>query len=489
MTPGHTALSRFARARVWLVPAVLLLAVALPHLDQGDFRGDAGWYSAIGVQAWRTGSLWTIYADPGQAYFNKPPLAFWIHGLVLHLFGVSLVAARLPAVIAALGCVLLTVAITRELATRRAAVLAGVAMALSLEFFRRVREVSLDMWQLLFVLAALWLAAAAVKRGRGWLLVAAGVPLGLALLCKPLNGLLLIPILAAWMLWAGRARMLPWLLGTLGAAVAVAAPWHISMWATHGQDFLDQYFGAEIGERLAANPAGPISGNPPWFYLEKLGTLYWPWMIAVAIAAVHWLRGRPLSRGNLAGKLAVVWTVAWLAALTLYADRRDRYGLPLYAGLGMLAGLGLAAAPAMRFPRRWMLRWLAPAFAAGAVAVAALPVRVHERNETHWPELYAWLRQTEHIEGGFPDLWQGAFGGHHGARLYLEFGRWPHPTRNRWNRFIADPPSGVLLIYHRRDGLAPGPTERILWRSSDDELTVTRLDGPWTPEGAPDPGE
>src|SRR5215203_4197899 len=112
---------RWLGAQVYLLPAALLLAVTLPHLGQGDFRGDAGWYSAIGLQAWRTGEFWTLYGEPGQPYFNKPPLVFWIHGLVLHLLGPSVLAARLPSELAALGCVLATVGAVRELSGRRAA--------------------------------------------------------------------------------------------------------------------------------------------------------------------------------------------------------------------------------------------------------------------------------------------------------------------------------------------------------------------------------
>ena len=141
-------------ARVWLLPCVLLLSVTLPKLNQGDFRGDAGWYSAIGLQAWRTGSLWTLYGEPGQPYFNKPPLAFWIHGLALHTLGPELWVARLPSILAATVCVLFTVAIVRHLAGRRAALLSGCVLALSLEFFRRTREISLDMWQAVFLLMA-----------------------------------------------------------------------------------------------------------------------------------------------------------------------------------------------------------------------------------------------------------------------------------------------------------------------------------------------
>ena len=103
---------------MYVVPAAILLAITLPHLGQGDFRTDTGWYSAISLSSVRhwgdahgIRDLLTLQAEPGKPFFNKPPLALWIHGVVLHMFGVSLEAARLPTVLAACLCVVLTVAI------------------------------------------------------------------------------------------------------------------------------------------------------------------------------------------------------------------------------------------------------------------------------------------------------------------------------------------------------------------------------------------
>lgn len=477
MTP-----SRLARARVFLLPAVLLLAVTLPHLGQGDFRSDTGWYSAIGLQAWRTGSLWTLYAEPEQLYFNKPPLALWIHGLFLHLFGVSVITARLPSVTAALGCVLLTVAIVQELATRRAAVFSGIALALSLEFFRRVRETSLDMWQLLFMLAAVWLASIAVRRERWPLLAAAGVPLGLALMCKPLIALLAIPILGAWLIWAGHRRGVPWLAGTLLLALVVAAPWHISMWLVHGRAFTDQYFGAEIAERAEGRLGNLNSHAPPWYYLQRLATLYWPWLAFAALALVRWLRVGELSRDNIAAKLALLWTATWLIALSIFVDRRDRYALPLYPGLAALCGLWLAAVPALRVLKRWMLRWLGPTAIIAAACLSLAPILIQLRPDVHWPELFAWIHETEARQHAPVDLWQGGFSPAHGARVYLETGRWPHPTDGRPAGQPVLPPAGALLLYHVDDDPAPGQNEQQLWVSSDAKVRVMRLGaGAWVP--------
>lgn len=486
---------RWARWRPYVVPVALLLAITLPHLGQGDWRGDAGWYSAIGLDAWRTGSLWTLHAGPGELYFNKPPLVFWVHGLFLHVFGPTLWAARLPTVLAACGCVIATVGIARAWAGRWPAMLAGCVLAVTYEFFRRNREISLDLWQLMFMLGAVWAIAVGVKRGRAsgvsWA-VMAGVPLGLALMTKPLMALAVLPVLAVWMTWAGEARRV-WGLALTGVvAVAVASPWHVSMAMLHGPLFTGQYFGAEIAARAAGEAVGgQLEAKPIWFYLMLLVSTYWPWLAFVAGAAWTWRKrkevgssiGTARSDSAVLLKLAVAWTAAWLVMLTIFADRRPRYALPLYPGLAWMAMTGLLSVVGLRpLLRGWMKWTLLAAVVAGSV-FAALPVKVQGGASKQWVEFFDWMRVN--APGGVHD---GAFSGAPGARVYLVMGKWPAPTRDRRERVIAEPSEGDLLAYHRRGGRVPGANEVVVFESGD--LKVTRLGpGGWKPELLADPGE
>jgi 4-amino-4-deoxy-L-arabinose transferase-like glycosyltransferase len=478
-----------ARARVWMLPALVLLAVTLPHLEQGDFRGDAGWYSAIGLQAWRSGELWTLHAPPGDPYFNKPPLAFWIHGLVLHALGPKLWAARLPTIAAALACVLFTVGIARCLSGPRTALFSGIVLALTLEFFRRTREVSLDMWQAAFLLAALWCFVRGSRTAPLRWFAAAGAFVGLALLTKPLVALLIFPIVMAWLLWAGQRRLTPHLGMALVIALALATPWHLSMATIHGQAFVGRYFGTEIAQRAAGRlNAGHETAPEWWFYFRKLGTLYWPWLPAAGLGlfAIR-RRPEPLREKSVLAALAVLWLGLWLLFLTVYPDRRDRYALVLYPGLAWLAGLWLASVPwpRWRWAERLMLRAMGPVVVVVALIVSIAPVRLHSPPQAHWRELFVWLRSQ-----GMPTLWQGGLPGVQSARLFLEFGSWPMSTRTDRNVLIAEPPSGSLLVYHYRSGWAPGPGEDVVFRTANGDLVVTRLIGDvWRPILVPDLGE
>src|SRR5262245_48789089 len=175
MRLSFTVLRRFARWRVYALPAVVTLALAIPHLGQGEFSVDTGWYSAVALQAWRDGAhghpgaLWTLMgvggqgAEGGVPYFNKPPLAFWIHGLALWAMGPTLAAARLPSVLAAVLAVITSAAVARRLAGPRVGLWAGLLLATTPEFTRHARAFSLDMWLTLFMLLSLW----CIVRGAG----------------------------------------------------------------------------------------------------------------------------------------------------------------------------------------------------------------------------------------------------------------------------------------------------------------------------------
>jgi hypothetical protein len=176
----------------------------------------------------------------------------------------------------------------------------------------------------------------------------------------------------------------------------------------------------------------------------------------------------------------LAWAICWLVLLTAFPDRRDRYAMPMHAGLAITAASFLTG----RSRRAsHALRRVAPIAAGAGIVLAVLPIRFQRAINPQWPTLTAWLK------GHAPDgAWEGAFAGAPAARVYLGTGAWPRTTRDSAGRLINPPPRGAILLYHRRGGWAPGPGETIVWREGD--LSATRLDGQtWSPVSSPDPGE
>lgn len=478
-TPGRARRRIPRRVATWwllLTPVVCVLAATLPHLDQGGYRKDTGRYAAVGLQAWRDGHAWTLHLHPEEPpYFAKPPLAFWIHGLSLHTLGVHVWTARLPSVLAAAGCVLLTVLIARAYFRRASALAGGVTLAFTYEFFRRSREISLDLWQLLFLLAAVWLVSVAITRERRALWLLAGVPIGLALMTKPLAALTAYPLLIVWLLWIGRARLIPWCLGGMVVALAVALPWHGSMYAIHGSAFTDAYFGSEV----VARARGEVRSLEPWYFVSIILRTEWPWLIGVMLGAFEFVRRRrvlpPASRAGMGLRLAIVWALGWLVLLSAFPDKHPRYALPIYPALALLAGWWTAACSPAKL--RGVLHrsriFVAPAALAILLLMSVLPIRFQAPRAPDWRELSAFLADQD------PErVWSRSMNSNHRGEFYLDQGYWPRSADGPDGGILPDLPEGALIVTRQYKESMPHAPGRVVFESAGGLLMVRQRGGP-----------
>lgn len=514
-------LVHWSRVAWWLAPLTVLWACTLPHIGDGDWmRGDSAWYAAISLQAWRTGGFWTLMESPGHPYFNKPPLSFWIQGGWMSLLGAGAWQARTATVLAASLGVVAAGWIARTLGGRQIAIAAGTLLAVNIEYFRRTREISLDMWNTAFMLigACLLIMSMAAsrttpRRPRSLTLAAlSGLVIGCALLTKPLIALG-VPVIV--LLWAistsgapisanarvtSRPTALILAVCSMCTAIVVAAPWHVSMIHLHGDLFISQYFGREIADRAAGElVGGQKQTQPAWFYLINLASAWTMWAAAAGIAlalavrfgGLGFLRTIPRPRALLV--FATFWTAAWLCALSFFPDRRDRYAMPVHAGCALLLA-------SLILPRRVhtsrALKHAGLIAAVGGLVFAIIPVRVQRGVHPQWPAFFAWL-SSQQVQPRSPlatqkpawAVWDGAFSGAPAARFYLEMGFWPTPTRDAHGvHTLPSRGEPTFILYHRRGGWLPGPGEEVAFQQ--DDLIVTRFTGKqWRPTEAPDPGE
>ncbi|MEM9481647.1 MAG: glycosyltransferase family 39 protein [Verrucomicrobiota bacterium] len=380
--------------RLW-VPLILFLAVSLPHLDQGDFRRDTALYAGVGHWMWESGNLFSPHVHPERPYFNKPPLAILIHGLGMQIGGRdNLIAARIPSILAGCGVVVFTVLIASRLSSAGLGLTSGIILTLSYDFFRRIREISLDFWQLFFLMAATWVTMRGVEseRSRRWFFVA-GLLLGLGLLCKPIVSLVLLPILAVWMAISGNKRhVLPFLVFGFFGAVVSALPWHLHMISTFGDSFLSVYFGDQIADRMRGD-----HGSASWtYYLTMLFNYKWPWFLAALFTVFLAVKKRLPSQDIGLFALGSAWILIALPALSAFTDKQPNYALPLFPPLAWICAIGLHSITAPRFAK-WRdggYRWLAPGAAVVATIVALLPIRAHREPDSDLREITRTLQEN-----------------------------------------------------------------------------------------------
>lgn len=484
---------RVAIARAYGVSLLLALAAYAPGLWFAHWLWDPGFYAAVSLHASRDGHWWTL-ARANLTYFNKPPLWFWVHGAFASVLGEADWVLRLPDLLAALACVGLLVSIVLRLHGPRVALIAGVALALCDEYVRRISQFRLDIAHTAFMLAAVRLVVAGcVPRAharsprresagapafRPWLVVLAGVPVGLAMLTKPIFGLLALLLAGVWVLLVGRPsrRAAWWLVPAAGVAVAVAAPWHLSMWAIHGDSFVNAYFLRETLRRATGARFNP----EPWYayfvYLSGISTdlgrrlggrsvawWYVPWVLCVLGSLAWWMCGRirgvklapRLSPAG--GVLAQVWTFGMLGALCLFSDKKSWYLMPVYPGLAWIAALFLARVTP-RAARRAARAVAWPV--AGATLAAVLILRPNFERDTGAPPdtsaIEAYLRQHPG-----EDYWDGSVQFYDNARLYIRSGVWPKFTHdpNTGERWTV--PVGACLVFDKTRR-PPDPSDEVL---------------------------
>lgn len=425
---------------------LLLVALWLPGCNQGGWRVDTPLYTAVSRWMFEKGT-WEALVFPmvgDQAYFNKPPLAFWIHGLIGLALPNELWAARLPTLLSGVLALEATRRAFKELGGRRLGLASACVLALTVEFFRYTRAFSLDLWVVLFLMLSLWSAARALRTGRGAHLLWGGAALGACLMVKPLFALAFPAVYAAWLLWCGRVRLAAWCVPMLAVAAAFAAPWHVAMVLRWGDRFVDEYFGRQTVGRALGEAFAP---RPWWFVPWEVAQFYWPWMLTLGAGVWCWARTRRLTRSIELDRVALIWTLGLTATLVAFKSALVRYAVPLYPVLSVVSAAWLTR-HAPRGARRAVTRvlWLAgPAAVVISAALAVTPIRFQRPPSEEMPRLYAMLRDR-----GDPPLWcmPGAAIG--SSTIYLQTGTWPALVKVAPDRPGGVPRSGDIVLYPER---------------------------------------
>ncbi len=472
-------LSRWIRVQAYLVPVAILIALWIPGCDQGWFRTDSHKYTALALNAWTNGPLWAPQLGD-QPYFNKPPMAFWIVGSVLQFTGPQVWAVRLMSLVAAVGTTMLTVDIARRLSGRRVALLTGIVLATTLEFFRYTRAFSLDLWLTLFIIWGVWFVVVGATKGRARWVLAAAVPIACALMVKPFTVMFPVALVGVWLVVIGKPRLIPALVGAAVFGITLAAPWHIAMIRQFGDAFTSTYFGSQTIERLEGT-LGAGDTNPWWYYLAQLPMTYLPWIITLMLGVLAYTHRSGMRRGRSLFLLSVVWVVGWLIVTSIIGDRRTRYLIPIYPLMAPISALWLTRClPAsLRRSGRIAMLWIAPAALSVSAAIALLPITIHRDADEKWPALVAELNSVAEWD----NTWCSPAAYTNASNTFLRAGKWLRLAGPDEHGYGDTPPIGALVLMFEKEMTGPyadlGPIE---WSMKD--LRLVRLERPW-PTPAP----
>jgi 4-amino-4-deoxy-L-arabinose transferase-like glycosyltransferase len=348
-----------------------------PCLASGVSRGlwapDEPRYAEVAREIYERGDFLVMHLC-GEVYPDKPPLLFWLAGLLGWLGGWSVPLMRLVSIAAAAGTAALTARLARrELGPREAAWAPVVFLSMLL-----VSELSgrLQIDPLLAFLCTAAIACGSAAPGASVPrrnVLAAGTLAGLAGLAKgPVAWVVIGLVLGAWRFLSPPPSVRTSRTTLLVAAALAVAPvlaWALAAAAVEPRLWAELFWG-QHAERAVS---GERHGGPPWKHLVDMPLLMLPWTLPVLLGArAAW---RSL-RGKTAADPGVVRAAAWLAApflfFSLIPAKRDLYLLPAYPAAALLAARWLVSAGASR--EHTAAAWLAAAsLAAPGAALLAAP--------------------------------------------------------------------------------------------------------------------
>ena len=260
--------------------ALLVAATGVLYLWNVTVNGMANQYYAAAVQAGSVDWKALLFGSLDAQNFitvDKPPLSQWVMGLSGQLFGFSSASMLVPQALMGVGAVALLYGAVRRIGGPGAGLLAGAALAVTPVAVLMFRFNDPDAAMVLLMTAAAYCTVRAVEHGSGRWLAGAGVALGLAFLAKMLEGVMVMPALAAAYLLAAPVRLRVRLVHLLGAGVAfvVSAGWFVvltMLWPASSRpyiagstddDFMNLVLGYNGLDRVMghARPGGALFGG------------------------------------------------------------------------------------------------------------------------------------------------------------------------------------------------------------------------------------
>ena len=342
--------------------AGLCVILFLFHLGDRDLTSSHEARAAQDAQSMLSSGRWDLpRLFDGRVEMQKPPGYYWLVAIFGWLNGgeVDAWCVRLPAAMAALGCVLLLYWWGLARGRPLAGFLAALMLATALHFTALARTGRIDM-PLTFTVALTLVAfvQGQQRRGRlggragwgwfltGYLAIAAGV-----MLKGPIAVVLPLVVGIGWWMWdaltTGKRRLAQCDLHLgIPLILVLTLPWYLwANWQTDGEWFRVFFWYHNVDRGLGTDDR--LRAYPLWFYGPQLLLDFLPWSLLLPVGLVYvWRR-----RTDRDARLGAVWLLTMLGLLSCMSFKRSDYLLPAFPGAAWMLGCALETWYCQRRPR------------------------------------------------------------------------------------------------------------------------------------------
>jgi len=275
----------------------------------------------------------------GEKFYDKPPLHNWLVAVSFLIFGFTEFAARLPAALLGLGCVMVTYWMGRQIFGPTAAFLSSLVLATSAEYVILARVVVHDISLAFFitlVLALFYLGYENDRHRRGLFLLGYAA-MGFAMLAKgPIGILLPAMIIGLFLIFKRQLGFLRQMQIGWGVLIllAVAAPWYILISLKDPQYISYFFIKQNLGNFFSEEVRHP---EPIYYYIPVLMGGMFPWSIFLPLALFRGIRARGTTYND--GTLfALIWLAAVFIFFSIASSKLGTYILPLFPAAALLVG-------------------------------------------------------------------------------------------------------------------------------------------------------
>jgi len=341
----------------------------------GLIEPDEGRYSEIPREMLEKGDFITPTLNY-VAYFEKPPLHYWLNAISFKLIGLNEFAARFSSAMAGLLTVLLVYHTARSLLGRREGILSAFILGTSTGFVVQSRINLTDMTLTFFLSAALcaFILAAEGTGNRKRYYYLFYLLSGCAVLTKGLIGLLFPGVIVFFYLLATRRWNLlkeMRLVSGIALFLTLTAPWFVLV-SLRNPEFARFFFIHEHFERYLSSVHGHY--QPFWYFIPILLLTMLPWSLFIPRAIRLGIASRLSGQGGTLLYL-VLWATIIFGFFSLSGSKLIPYILPVFPPLAILLGKlfsdQLDAGPESRFAPENTL--LASILVCASVLIALYP--------------------------------------------------------------------------------------------------------------------
>jgi 4-amino-4-deoxy-L-arabinose transferase-like glycosyltransferase len=323
---------------------------------------DDCFYARKGIEMARSGRFFTVTWNY-HPNFQNPPLQTWITGQSFRVVGENDFAARLPSILMAIGILIFTYLIARNMGSVATGGTATALLLLTPHFMSNARRCMLEIPTTFWICMTIWFFIEGFQRPKYHALLC--LPLGAAILTKSILGLLpLLIFLTAGIFNLEVRNILKrpqiWI-GFIGG-VLIGATWPLHQYSIFGVEALREHYFSEIFLRSVQTIpfTKMIFGYPGILF-----TVFQPVILPAIPGFIKMLRQRSSTF-----VIVLTWIMLPLILYSFSSARSSRYIFPILPALALCGGYWIET----QFPRfaSILVRFISPAILLSASIIMVI---------------------------------------------------------------------------------------------------------------------